>query len=372
MWDGSNLLHGNKENKEGLTRVSMDFRVIELKKLHPFKQRKHSHSVKSEIDITMSKYSSDITGIVCYYNNPGTINYMIDLSCKLNKGIRWLVETSQAPNAKLTDNAEQITGKYDPNLLKDNSGYNERYGFFTINTLEYMTQLHAMGLNNLVEHINTRYVLVNDPDFFVFQPLDSVIEHMNINNLAFFGAPYHPEVIDVQPEKNWHCSTQYNEQGEYIQLPTCWHTIIDLEKFDKNNIDFYPGYPNHDVERYKRISSHIQCGSKLNLHSLDYNTETLVPSIKYSFGGGKKITCAGDMIKEYKFKPEHYTLKSIYDEYDIEKNPDKLYYTNTLEEYYWQDKLYGVHSRGRLRGGDITSDRLDLKLEKIRKIVAKV
>ena len=210
----------------------------------------------------MSKFNSDITGIVCYYNNPETINYMINLSCKLNKGIQWLVETSQSPNIKLTDNARQITGSYNPDLRCDNSEYNERYGFFSQNLNERMTQVHAMGLNNLVEHINTRYVLISDPDFFVFQPLDDVIEYMNKNDLVFFGAPYHPEVIDVNLEENWHCSTQYNEQGEYIQLPTCWHTIIDLEKFDKNNIDFYPGYPNHDVEKYQKISRHIQCGSK--------------------------------------------------------------------------------------------------------------
>ena len=29
----------------------------------------------------MNKSNLDITGIVCYYNNPETINYMIDLSC---------------------------------------------------------------------------------------------------------------------------------------------------------------------------------------------------------------------------------------------------------------------------------------------------
>jgi hypothetical protein len=28
MWDGTNLLHGNKDNKESYTRVSMDFRVM--------------------------------------------------------------------------------------------------------------------------------------------------------------------------------------------------------------------------------------------------------------------------------------------------------------------------------------------------------
>ena len=305
----------------------------------------------------MSKYNSDITGIVCYYNNPETVNYMIDLSCKINKGITWLAETSQGGGIKLTNNARQITGPYDPNLRCDNSNYNEIYGFFSQNLKEQATQIHAMGLNNLVDHIKTRYVLISDPDFFVFRPLDDVIDHMTKNNLTFFGAPYHPEVIDIEQ------STQYNDQGEYIPLPTCWHTIIDLEKFDIAKMDFYPGYPNHDVEKYKKNTRHIQCGSKLNLYSLDYNTETLVPSIKYSLG---KFTNYSDMINTYKFKPEQYTLKSIYDDYDIEKNPDVLYCSNTLEEYYWKGELYGVHSRGRLRRRDINSDRLDQKIEKIR------
>jgi ectoine hydroxylase-related dioxygenase (phytanoyl-CoA dioxygenase family) len=30
IWNGANLLHGNKENKTGVSRVSVDFRLIKL------------------------------------------------------------------------------------------------------------------------------------------------------------------------------------------------------------------------------------------------------------------------------------------------------------------------------------------------------
>lgn len=35
MWDGSNLLHGNKTNEERTTRVSFDFRVIPISRYEP-------------------------------------------------------------------------------------------------------------------------------------------------------------------------------------------------------------------------------------------------------------------------------------------------------------------------------------------------
>ena len=35
MWDGSNLLHGNKTNIENTTRISFDFRVIKAKNYIP-------------------------------------------------------------------------------------------------------------------------------------------------------------------------------------------------------------------------------------------------------------------------------------------------------------------------------------------------
>ena len=49
LWDGSNLLHGNKENKEKFTRVSMDFRVMKLKNYIPLNKGSINTNTKFEI-----------------------------------------------------------------------------------------------------------------------------------------------------------------------------------------------------------------------------------------------------------------------------------------------------------------------------------
>jgi ectoine hydroxylase-related dioxygenase (phytanoyl-CoA dioxygenase family) len=49
VWDGLNLLHGNKENKEELTRVSIDFRVMKLQNYIPLNRGSINTNVKFEI-----------------------------------------------------------------------------------------------------------------------------------------------------------------------------------------------------------------------------------------------------------------------------------------------------------------------------------
>ena len=67
---------------------------------------------------------------------------------------------------------------------------------------------------------------------------------------------------------------------------------------------------------------------------------------------------------QHVFKKINVRLNGVF-----EKNPDKLYSTNSLEEYYWQGKLYGIHSRGRLRKKDFTNSSLDSKIKKLKKII---
>lgn len=53
---------------------------------------------------------------------------------------------------------------------------------------------HGRALDSAMKHIDTPYVLVIDPDFFVISRnwLTRLIHHMQINDLAAFGAPWHP------------------------------------------------------------------------------------------------------------------------------------------------------------------------------------
>ncbi len=49
MWDGANLIHGNKPNITGKSRVSVDFRVLEYSKYSPDKDKKTVSMGKSLI-----------------------------------------------------------------------------------------------------------------------------------------------------------------------------------------------------------------------------------------------------------------------------------------------------------------------------------
>jgi hypothetical protein len=165
------------------------------------------------------------------------------------------------------------------------------------------------------------------------------------NNLAIFGSPYHPSSIDYVDEDysqndGYIQSCQFDKNNNYRPLPTCWNTIIDLEKIDINQLNFIPGYPNNDINRYKQTQPHVMCGSKINLLSMDYKTEVTIPSIKYNYGS--HVNCNyHELIKRAKLSKNHYTLKSIYDKQLFNRN------AQYFEEYYWNNKLYGIHTRSR-------------------------
>lgn len=89
------------------------------------------------------------------------------------------------------------------------------------------SQHHASGLNIAIREVKTRYALILDPDFYIVRKnwVREVTEYMNINNLAFFGAPYNPK-----------------RYLKYKYFPCIHCMFIDLEKIEKDNLDFKPKY----------------------------------------------------------------------------------------------------------------------------------
>ena len=64
LWDGANLMHGNKLNDTGQTRVSVDFRVVPLNKFDDSKSlTSYTHKVKMDIgnyfDVILPKLFSN-------------------------------------------------------------------------------------------------------------------------------------------------------------------------------------------------------------------------------------------------------------------------------------------------------------------------
>ncbi|MBN8655571.1 MAG: hypothetical protein J0M11_07535 [Anaerolineae bacterium] len=84
---------------------------------------------------------------------------------------------------------------------------------------------HAQALNKALSLVSTRYLLVIDPDFFIFQKdwVNTVLKYMSDNNLSFWGAPYYPNLT-------W--------KRRYFPTVSCM--LIDLEKVAPEKLDFTP------------------------------------------------------------------------------------------------------------------------------------
>ncbi|MFN8400361.1 MAG: hypothetical protein U0X74_10115 [Anaerolineales bacterium] len=84
---------------------------------------------------------------------------------------------------------------------------------------------HAQALNKALSLVSTRYLLVIDPDFFIFQKewVNAVLTYMSDNNLSFWGAPYYPNLT-------W--------KRRYFPTVSCM--LIDLEKAAQEKLDFTP------------------------------------------------------------------------------------------------------------------------------------
>jgi hypothetical protein len=95
---------------------------------------------------------------------------------------------------------------------------------------------HAQALNKALHHVSTRFLLVLDPDFFIFQEnwINNVLAYMDRHNLSFWGAPYYPDL-------NW--------KRRYFPTVSCM--LIDLEKAAKEELDFTP-----ELDEYHLLSGY--------------------------------------------------------------------------------------------------------------------
>lgn len=57
---------------------------------------------------------------------------------------------------------------------------------------------HTLALKQALKRVETRFVLVLDPDFYIVMSewVNQVIDYMVINDLSILGVPWHPKHID--------------------------------------------------------------------------------------------------------------------------------------------------------------------------------
>ena len=84
---------------------------------------------------------------------------------------------------------------------------------------------HAAALQTVLAHVTTRYLLILDPDFYIVRPgwVQRVVEHMEAQELAFFGVPWHPR---------WFV--------KYRGFPCVHCLFIDTEQVKIGALDFTP------------------------------------------------------------------------------------------------------------------------------------
>lgn len=95
---------------------------------------------------------------------------------------------------------------------------------------------HAQALNHAVGLVSTRYLMVIDPDFFIIKKgwVADVLNHMSVNGLAFWGAPYYPDLT-------W--------KRRYFPTVSCM--IVDLQQVPATALDFTP-----ELDEYMTISTY--------------------------------------------------------------------------------------------------------------------
>lgn len=181
---------------------------------------------------------------------------------------------------------------------------------------------HAAALNMLcqTQEFKTRYVLFLDPDFFIVPRLDYILDYMRGGDLSFFGAPY------------------YLEEGKVrvYDFPVAYCMFVDSTKVDIKGLDFTVT-PNRDTgykiyEKYK--------------FSPEHKYEAVLPH--YSRNHSIIPTTTMSIQSKYGYVPQ-----------------------SKMDQFFWQDKLYGVHVHCKLhlRGPEDIKLRAKAHIKDIKNII---
>lgn len=84
---------------------------------------------------------------------------------------------------------------------------------------------HTTTLNSCVRSVESRYVCIIDPDFFVIEKdwVAQTLDHMDRNGLIFLGVPWHPKHFT-----------------KYRGFPCVHFMLIDLHRISREKLDFRP------------------------------------------------------------------------------------------------------------------------------------
>lgn len=228
---------------------------------------------------------------------------------------------------------------------------------------------HSEAVNNSLKYITTRFVLFLDIDFYIVRKnwMRDVIAHMQKNNLAFFGVPWHPI-----------------HTAKFRYFPSHHALVVDLRKVPVSQLDFYPDYDEmmspatltsrvvHKIHKLIRtVSRRMTIGSSHDTGFRIYNRFRSCALFEYAtpvfvaatdLRGIPESESFWERILPDRFsyipkQPGYYTDKGFHSAGFVDAR------SRRWEEFMWQEKPYGFHIRG--------TDRLQNDLEgNIREINA--
>ena len=153
---------------------------------------------------------------VCVERNYDDLRRNIALIDRLNPGVAWrlvIIDNSTGKDASFTVDDPRVEIRpgvpLDPTKPED-----VRYSYH-----------HAEALNQNVDDLGCRLLLIADPDLFVIYPnwMRDVTQYVLQKRLRFFGVPWHPR---------WYT--------KYRNFPCVHFMLIDLQQVPVDRLDFRP------------------------------------------------------------------------------------------------------------------------------------
>ena len=185
---------------------------------------------------------------------------------------------------------------------------------------------HGLSLNKCLSNVDDPdYILMLDPDFYMFRPINDILKHMEENDLAIFGSPYMSKTPLI------------------YDFPVAFNMFIDVQKIPLDCMDFTPGYGRYPSSHYP------DCGYKVYSEYRNSKYEATLPS-------------------EPNGAIYNHTTRSLAD-YGIEYDNTPNSKGTKIDEYFWNDKPYAVHLRSKLnQGKNFNVNRVDSQLNTLRHI----
>lgn len=232
------------------------------------------------------------------------------------------------------------------------------------------TYHHSLALNGLMPFVQTRFLLSLDSDFFIIRRgwIHEVLSYMQKNNLAAFGATWHPRYIN-----------------KIRYAPTHYCLFIDGEKMDISGLDFTPAFLSHEMfvgknphgtfprKGGERAPVSFLARAARNIigrKDIETSRDTGYAISKKLLAGGLPYECLQSVFKPAPPRPLMRMVNAVipdrwsyipqkrgyFSEEGFRENGLIDFYQMGMEEYLWRGEPFATHIRNVWKRSDISEE----------------